>query len=102
MMDAQQQAFARREAALDRGEPAAHAYEEDIDRSIRFRREYQKRTQSKPTENPAGDAETQKCPTTDAPPVTKRTQCDDHASAVAAAHRGRTASPADPLQSGPS
>jgi hypothetical protein len=76
-MAQQQAAFARREAASDRGEPPADEYESNIDHCIRLCRE-QKRTQSNPPENRSGASETAKCAKNNAAPVTKRTHGDSN------------------------
>jgi hypothetical protein len=76
-MAQQQAAFARREAAIDRGEPPADEYESNIDHCIRLCRE-QKRTQSNPPENRSGASETAKCAKNNAAPVTKRTHGDSN------------------------
>ncbi|MEA2736461.1 MAG: hypothetical protein QOE14_2912 [Humisphaera sp.] len=73
----QQEAFARREAALDRGEPPANDHEAKMDAAIQFAREHRKRTQSKPVENRVISPETAKSTAADASPVTKRTQCEN-------------------------
>jgi hypothetical protein len=76
-MQAQREAFARREQALDRGEPPANPCEADIDRAILFaRRQRAERTQSKPTENAPGEAGSRKCAVSRPAPATKRTHGD--------------------------